>query len=144
MAGKESCSKQYFCCFTCQSIAAALFQGHRGEFCEMSSCHSSPCQNGGTCIAEANIYRCRCLPNYYGHNCQMIGIICQSNPCLNHGVCHEQHLGFFCRCSPEWTGKNCEISSYCTKHSCASKAKDGVCQVRRAVMCFSFAVLVIS
>ena len=33
-------------------------------------CIPNPCKNGGTCIPEENGYRCTCLSNYEGNNCE--------------------------------------------------------------------------
>lgn len=38
-------------------------------FSEELKCHSSPCQNGGTCFENSGGYTCTCPPGYKGINC---------------------------------------------------------------------------
>ena len=36
---------------------------------DIDECTSEPCQNGGTCIAENNTYKCMCATGFNGQNC---------------------------------------------------------------------------
>ena len=45
---------------------------NQGPQCQNSniitnSCSTSPCLNGGTCVASGNSYFCQCLNNYNGN-----------------------------------------------------------------------------
>ncbi|XP_039594736.1 fibulin-7 [Polypterus senegalus] len=37
---------------------------------DISACSSNPCQNGGTCVEGFSYYKCMCLQNWSGTNCE--------------------------------------------------------------------------
>ena len=37
---------------------------------EINECDSNPCQNGGACDDQINMYECDCVTGYYGTNCE--------------------------------------------------------------------------
>ena len=37
---------------------------------DIDECASSPCQNGGSCSDEVNMFRCNCVAGFEGANCQ--------------------------------------------------------------------------
>ena len=37
---------------------------------DINECDSTPCQNGATCLNNANMYRCICPNGWFGTNCQ--------------------------------------------------------------------------
>uniref|UniRef100_A0A3Q3DZG9 EGF-like domain-containing protein n=1 Tax=Hippocampus comes TaxID=109280 RepID=A0A3Q3DZG9_HIPCM len=43
-----------------------------GAWCEVNidECISMPCQNGGTCIDEADQYHCVCPNGFFGPDCE--------------------------------------------------------------------------
>ena len=36
----------------------------------IDECESDPCQNGGTCNDDVNMYTCTCAPGYTGTHCE--------------------------------------------------------------------------
>ncbi|KAK2162638.1 hypothetical protein LSH36_95g08055, partial [Paralvinella palmiformis] len=72
-------------------------------------CISQPCQNGGRCINNNNVYTCQCPFGYSGSNCQIASTgPCASNPCRNGGQCVLDGSSFKCICPVRFTGYNCE------------------------------------
>ena len=65
------------------------------------------CQNGGACVDEAGVYRCRCAAGYTGDLCAQEVDECSSNPCVL-GNCIDNFNGYTCQCSPGYWGNNCD------------------------------------
>jgi len=92
-------------------------------------CSSNPCLHNGLCISLINAYRCVCLDDYIGLNCEINSNECLSNPCLNNGTCIDQIWNYTCQCPIDFTGSNCQIeknyceSSPCIKGLCVNKVK---------------------
>ncbi|GMS94084.1 hypothetical protein PENTCL1PPCAC_16259, partial [Pristionchus entomophagus] len=58
---------------------------------ECSACYSSPCMNGGQCLAEGKTgYRCDCPEDTSGSNCEK-KIVCDSNSCGKNAKCFIQN-----------------------------------------------------
>ena len=51
-------------------------------------CAASPCHNNGTCVNEADGYRCECPSGHKGPDCADVDQ-CVPNPCLNGGTCED-------------------------------------------------------
>ena len=54
---------------------------------DFDECHSTPCQNGGTCEDQVNGFICLCDDGYEGSQCEHNPDDCNPNPCLNGGTC---------------------------------------------------------
>jgi hypothetical protein len=93
----------------------------------INHCSSDPCSNNGLCISLINGYRCVCLDDYIGSNCEKTSNECLLNPCLNNGTCTDQIWNYTCQCPIGFTGSNCQIeknyceSSPCIKGLCVNK-----------------------
>jgi len=87
-----------------------------GTQCEISSCSSFICENGGTCTLEFGVPKCICELGYSGTNCELSA--CDSFTCDNGGVCGFDDSGNpECSCADGYGGVNCEID-YCSINSC--------------------------
>ncbi|KAG5831029.1 hypothetical protein ANANG_G00299550 [Anguilla anguilla] len=53
--------------------------------CNAPVCQRNPCQNGGTCISDAEGWFCRCPGPFSGRLCQFR--TCQGSPCAHGGTC---------------------------------------------------------
>ena len=52
-------------------------------FLDIGECSSDPCQNGGTCIDDINVFTCICVSGYTGD-------LCETSEKLQFGGC--EHL----------------------------------------------------
>ena len=74
---------------------------------DFDECHSTPCQNGGTCEDQVNGFICLCADGYEGTQCQDNTDDCNPNPCLNGGTCTDDVNRYTCTCSDGYTGQTC-------------------------------------
>jgi hypothetical protein len=81
--------------------------GFSGLNCEIDSCESVFCSNGGTC--EGGI--CKCINNFSGEDCSVDA--CDNINCSGKGTC-EYGL---CTCLENFSGDTCEIDM-CDKVNC--------------------------
>ncbi|KAG9510017.1 Protein slit [Fragariocoptes setiger] len=103
------------------------------------ACYTFPCQNGATCVSQANMdYQCKCLPNNYGKNCEFQIDACFDRPCENGATCtsltsaSSQNMAkqannsreqFVCTCPSGFTGTRCHINiDDCIGHKCTNNA----------------------
>jgi hypothetical protein len=71
----------------------------------INHCSSDPCLNNGLCISLTNGYRCVCLDDYIGSNCEKTSNECLLNPCLNNSTCSALSLtNYTCVCLPSYYG----------------------------------------
>ncbi|XP_070181224.1 fibropellin-3-like [Littorina saxatilis] len=80
-------------------------------FADIDECASSPCQNGGSCVDQANAYTCNCSAGYTGDHCQNDTDECASSPCQNGGSCVDQVNAYTCNCSAGYNGSHCETDT---------------------------------
>jgi len=77
------------------------------------NCTSSPCRNGGTCIANSISYICQCGSTFYGPDCENSTTdSCASNPCKNGATCVNGASGYLCICAFGYTGGTCQSTRY--------------------------------
>ena len=74
---------------------------------DFDECHSSPCENGGTCVDQVNGFICLCDDGYKGAQCEHNPDDCNPNPCLNGGTCTDDINSYTCTCSPGYEGLTC-------------------------------------
>ena len=55
--------------------------------------HTTPCQNGGTCMTTGpDHFECQCVEGYEGDRCELIVTDeCDPDPCQNRGTCTVRH-----------------------------------------------------
>jgi hypothetical protein len=60
-------------------------------------CASSPCLYGGLCADEADGFRCSCVDDFSGTNCEILPNTCASKPCVR-GDCRDDDISgrFLC------------------------------------------------
>jgi len=50
------------------------YTGYTGPTCaiEQDECETSPCQNGGTCLDQINMFECECGTGWTGPTCDEV------------------------------------------------------------------------
>jgi len=88
-------------------------------------CSPNPCDNGGVCSNDNNIFKCTCQPGWLGTFCHQaaltaaptgptttVNTLCDHNPCTNGGTCSSSGSGFgsafSCACAPGYSGLFCQ------------------------------------
>uniref|UniRef100_A0AAR2KS92 Protein eyes shut homolog n=1 Tax=Pygocentrus nattereri TaxID=42514 RepID=A0AAR2KS92_PYGNA len=78
-------------------IAGEAVRGRNIQNCDTPVCQHQPCQNGGTCVSEAENWFCVCPPLYSGKLCQFTA--CERNPCAHGATCiPKSQLEAVCLC----------------------------------------------
>ena len=93
------------------SFIISCWCSHAGHYCEVGSCASRPCLNGGNCTDLVSGYRCTCPSAYAGRTCATPYCVA-NNPCRNGGTCHGAGL---CSCSHGYTGCMSLIACYAAR-----------------------------
>ena len=82
-----------------------------GNQSSSGGCDSSPCQNGGSCVAvTGGNYYCECPVDYTGSNCQIFDLdACSDSPCDKIATCTDDPPpagaeGFSCECPAGYSG----------------------------------------
>tara|TARA_B100000900_G_scaffold244431_1_gene207853 strand:+ start:401 stop:2284 length:1884 start_codon:yes stop_codon:yes gene_type:complete len=88
-------------------------------------CNSSPCQNGGACLvnADGHGYTCQCVDGFEGVNCETNINECANNPCQNGGTCNDGVNEYTCQCQAGYSGENCG-TDICVQNPCQN---NGIC-----------------
>ncbi|CAH8443162.1 unnamed protein product [Schistosoma rodhaini] len=109
--------------FTCECEP-----GWTGMLCNinMRVCDSNEyvniCQNHGICINQPDpnglkvLYRCECLPGFYGTHCEKQINNCKFHGCNNRGECKKEGN---CICDPSYYGSFCQFNqTTCSQDPC--------------------------
>ncbi|KAK3579450.1 hypothetical protein CHS0354_028250 [Potamilus streckersoni] len=111
----------------CTNGTCCCNKGYSGVLChsEILECESKPCLNGGTCKDGIGEFKCNCLPEYTGLQCETpipsavspttLGLDkCQSNHCKNNATCmwDEDLHQTFCVCPSGIIGDRCQNVQY--------------------------------
>jgi hypothetical protein len=82
-------------------------------------CSSNLCLHNGLCVPLVDAYRCVCLDDYIGTDCEKASDECLSNPCLNNGTCIDGVWNYTCQCPLGFSGSNCHLQkNYCESSPC--------------------------
>ncbi|KAK2567443.1 EGF-like repeat and discoidin I-like domain-containing protein 3 [Acropora cervicornis] len=88
-------------------------------------CLSLPCKNGGTCVAqyEDNRFKCVCSPGYTDFYCATDINECLSSPCQNGATCSDEVNKYSCICQAGYSGYNCQTDiNECLSSPCQNGA----------------------
>ncbi|EFO91795.1 hypothetical protein CRE_07782 [Caenorhabditis remanei] len=107
----------------CECIVYLLSSSEILNYLDADVCTASTCLYGGTCEETNNGgYKCDCLDQYFGNNCEQINRCNYGDPCVN-GKCSTTVNGitpnFTCQCDDGWTGVNCDtMIDFCVPDPC--------------------------
>ncbi|EDO41767.1 predicted protein, partial [Nematostella vectensis] len=94
----------------------------------VGACASSPCRNGGSCLAgQHDDFICDCPKGVSGKTCEVDSRPCASNPCFFNGNCTNKGSDFECKCPNDLSGKRCEHGFHCNRLPCMN---GGSCETR--------------
>lgn len=107
-----------------------------GTRCEtnIDECESDPCQNGGTCVDEVNMFQCLCAAGFTGHWCadEIDECLQPTSPCANNATCVDLIADYRCDCVGVWKsgtlveygGRNCTVElTGCRENECTNGAR---------------------
>ncbi|XP_078484770.1 uncharacterized protein LOC100183467 isoform X3 [Ciona intestinalis] len=69
---------------------------------------STLCENGGTCTALPEDFRCECPQYYGGKSCKDYTSPCTTGPCANLGTCNDLSGSYSCSCTQAYSGPTCQ------------------------------------
>ncbi|GMT18085.1 hypothetical protein PFISCL1PPCAC_9382, partial [Pristionchus fissidentatus] len=92
----------------------------------LTSCLSSPCSAGSTCVDAPTGYNCECAPGFTGDDCgndidECVEVI---DLCLNFGACVNTLGSYRCNCIEGTMGDDCSINP----DDCASTTGEVLCK----------------
>ncbi|KAH3846505.1 hypothetical protein DPMN_088806, partial [Dreissena polymorpha] len=95
-------------------------------------CFSTPCENYGLCIKQADLsgfYYCECFHGYTGMTCETAPNPCDPDPCI-HGSCFANQNPFYCFCSddPETGQENAYTGTICDRNKCNQSVSNTTCK----------------
>ncbi|CAF0981680.1 unnamed protein product [Adineta ricciae] len=92
------------------------------DLCQMTK----PCINNGSCInLSPSSYRCACMQDFIGSNCEIDNRPCQPWTRLDRGVCNQTSATTFqCKCHSGYNGIHCESTiDYCQNITCQNNGQ---------------------
>ncbi|KAK2139033.1 hypothetical protein LSH36_2109g00002 [Paralvinella palmiformis] len=92
---------------TLRVVTAGVFYVLRHCCTYDNKCQQNPCENGGTCYNDGDLYKCIYTPGYEGTRSSEDVDECRSYPCLNGGRCRDESNSFSCECVAGYTGDTC-------------------------------------
>merc|ERR1711879_321614 len=92
-------------------------------------CDANPCQNGGTCVNDADYsgYTCDCTADYFNYqaltDCETLRP-CAGDPCQNGAACVDDlvNMLFECFCDGDYVGSLCQYQPRCVVDPCLNGA----------------------
>ncbi|XP_033107798.1 low-density lipoprotein receptor-related protein 2-like isoform X2 [Anneissia japonica] len=101
----------------------------------VDECNSNPCRNGGTCSRTVSGYKCSCLDNYDGVNCEDVIITCN----CGYGECIENNM---CLCNDGTIRDICDEENEVGKNTDDEKVSHQLVPILSGLLALAIIVIV--